>query len=85
MPALPQPVSSLQNAGIKEVVKLRQRSHRDEQALLIVEGYREVKRALDNQIPVRKLFFCPALYQGRNRLGARRPLRGAERANVRVL
>ena len=66
MPALPQPVSSLQNAGIKEVVKLRQRSHRDEQALLIVEGYREVKRALDNQIPVRKLFFCPALYQGRN-------------------
>ena len=66
MPSTPQIVSSLQNAGIKEVVKLRQRSHRDENALLIVEGYREVKRALDNRIPVLKLFYCPALYQGKN-------------------
>ena len=66
MPSSPQPVSSLQNAGIKEVVKLRQRSHRDEQGLLIVEGYREIKRALDNRVPVHKLFFCPALYQGKN-------------------
>ncbi len=62
----PQPVTSLQNPGIKEVVKLRQRSHRDESGLLIVEGYREVKRALDNQVPVTRLFFCPALYQGKN-------------------
>lgn len=66
MPSLPQPVTSLQNAGIKEVVKLRQRSHRDENALLIVEGYREVKRALDNRVPILKLFYCPALYQGKN-------------------
>lgn len=66
MPAPPQPVSSLQNAGVKEVVKLRQRSHRDDHALLIVEGYREVKRALDNRVSVLKLFFCPALYQGKN-------------------
>ena len=66
MPTTPQIVSSLQNAGVKEVVKLRQRSHRDEHGLLIVEGYREVKRALDNRIPVDKLFFCSALYQGKN-------------------
>lgn len=66
MPAPPQLVSSLQNAGVKEVVKLRQRSHRDENALLIVEGYREVKRALDNRVPALKLFYCPALYQGKN-------------------
>ena len=66
MPSTPQIVSSLQNAGIKEVVKLRQRSHRDDNALLIVEGYREVKRALDNRIPILKLFYCPALYQGKN-------------------
>jgi TrmH family RNA methyltransferase len=69
MPSTPQPVSSLQNAGIKEVVKLRQRSHRDENGLLIVEGYREVKRALDNQVPLQKLFYCPALYQGKNEPG----------------
>ena len=66
MPSTPQSVSSLQNAGIKEVVKLRQRSHRDDHGLLIVEGYREVKRALDNHVPVLKLFYCPALYQGKN-------------------
>lgn len=66
MPASPQFISSLQNAGIKEVVKLRQRSHRDAQALLIVEGYREVKRALDNHIPILKLFYCPEWYQGAN-------------------
>jgi len=62
----PQLVTSLQNVGIKEVVKLRQRSHRDQAGLLIVEGYREVKRALDNDIPVEKLFYCPELYQGKN-------------------
>ena len=66
MPSIPQIVTSLQNAGIKEVVKLRQRSHRDDSGLLIVEGYREVKRALDNRVPVAKLFFCPELYQGKN-------------------
>ncbi len=66
MPSTPQPVTSLQNAGLKEVVKLRQRSHRDEDGLLIVEGYREVKRALDNHIPLLKLFYCPDLYQGKN-------------------
>ena len=38
MPSTPQIVTSLQNAGIKEVVKLRQRSHRDDSGLLIVEG-----------------------------------------------
>ena len=69
MPSSPQLITSLQNPGIKDVVKLRQRSHRDEAGLLVVEGYREVKRALDNQIPVHRLFFCPALYQGKNEPG----------------
>ncbi len=59
-------VSSLQNSAIKEIVRLRQRSHRDDSGLLIVEGYREVKRALDNAVPVERLFYCPELYQGKN-------------------
>ena len=59
-------LTSLQNPAIKEVVRLRQRSHRDDADLLIVEGYREVKRALDNNVPVLRLFYCPALYQGKN-------------------
>lgn len=51
---------------MKEIAKLRQRSHRDAVNLLIIEGYREVKRALDNYISFSKLYFCPELYQGKN-------------------
>ena len=59
-------LTSLQNPALKEVVRLRQRSHRDDNDLLIVEGYREVKRALDNEVPILRLFYCPELYQGKN-------------------
>ena len=59
-------LTSLQNPLVKEVVRLRQRSHRDDSGRLIVEGYREVKRALDNHVPVLRLFHCPSLYQGKN-------------------
>ena len=40
-------ISSLANPKVKTAVKLRQRSHRDELGLMLVEGYREIKRALD--------------------------------------
>lgn len=59
-------IESLQNPGIKEIVRLRRRTHRDEAACLIVEGYREVLRALDNRVPLTKFYFCPSLYQGKN-------------------
>ncbi|MBN1268121.1 MAG: RNA methyltransferase [Kiritimatiellae bacterium] len=59
-------ITSLQNPRIKEVVKLRRRPHRDEADLLLIEGYRELKRALDNRWNPRVLFFCPALFQGSN-------------------
>lgn len=63
----PEPLlASLQNPAVKEVVRLRQRSHRDDSGQLIVEGYRELKRAIDNRIPILRLFYCPALYQGKN-------------------
>ena len=60
------PIASLQNPRVKEVVKLRQRSHRDAQALFIVEGYRELKRALDNGRRPVTLFACEALFLGKN-------------------
>lgn len=59
-------ITSVQNSRVKTVVHLRQRSHRDENGLMIVEGYREIKRALDNQYQPVELFFCPALFQGEN-------------------
>lgn len=59
-------IASLQNAQIKAAVKLRQRSHRDAQDLFIVEGYRELKRALANGCRVKTLFACPKLFLGEN-------------------
>ena len=59
-------ITSLQNPRIKHAVKLRQRSHRDRDGLILVEGYRELKQALDHRHPVREVFFCPACFQGTN-------------------
>jgi RNA methyltransferase, TrmH family len=60
------PITSLQNPRVKETVKLRQRSHRDELGLMLVEGYREIKRAMANGHRSHTLFHCPALFQGTN-------------------
>ena len=59
-------LTSLQNPGVKEVVKLRQRSHRDASLQMIVEGYREIRRALDNRHQLTTLYVCPEFYLGKN-------------------
>ena len=59
-------ISSLSNPRVKNVVRLRQRSHRDELSLMIIEGYREIKRALDNKHFLIELFVCRDLFQGEN-------------------
>ncbi|MDP6523279.1 MAG: RNA methyltransferase [Kiritimatiellia bacterium] len=59
-------ISSLGNPRVKNVVKLRQRSHRDDMGLMIVEGYREILRALDNAHFPKELFYCRDLFQGEN-------------------
>ena len=61
-----QKITSLQNPGVKEVVKLSKRSARDEAGLLLVEGYRELKRALENGWKPVSVYFCPELYLGKN-------------------
>jgi TrmH family RNA methyltransferase len=55
-------ITSPANPRVKEVVKLRQRAHRDAAGLMLVEGYREIKRALDNNYRPRQLFFCEELF-----------------------
>ena len=59
-------LTSLQNQRVKAVVGLRQRSDRDEHGEMIVEGYRELKRALDNRHFPKAVFYCPALFMGAN-------------------
>lgn len=59
-------ITSVQNPRIKNVLKLNKRSDRDEQGLLLVEGYRELKRALDNHWKPRELYYCRDLFLGSN-------------------
>lgn len=59
-------ITSLQNPRVKEVVKLAKRSHRDELGILIVEGYREIRRALENHIKPLTLFYSAEWFLGEN-------------------
>ncbi|MCB9421472.1 MAG: RNA methyltransferase [Ardenticatenaceae bacterium] len=54
-------ITSLQNPRVKNVVKLRQRRQRDAQQLTVVEGTREVLRALQQGIVPQEAFICPEL------------------------
>ena len=54
-------ISSLQNGRIKQVVKLNNRRQRDAQQITVVEGLREIERALDAGIMPIDAFICPDL------------------------
>ena len=69
MPSEPVEITSLQNPRIKQAVRLRDRGPRDEAGLMLIEGYRELKRALDNGVRPTALFFCPEFYLGENEPG----------------
>jgi TrmH family RNA methyltransferase len=70
-------LSSLQNPRVKDAVRLRQRSHRDETGRMLVEGYRELRRARAGGHPLAELFYCPAFFQGANNEALLEECRGA--------
>ena len=59
-------ISSLQNPRVKQLVKLRDRRPRDEADVFLVEGYREIRRALEKRVPLRELYFAPEWFLGEN-------------------
>lgn len=58
---MPVRITSRQNGRVKNVVKLSQRRYRDAQQRAVVEGVREVARALHQQIIPYEAFVCPDL------------------------
>lgn len=56
-------ITSTSNPRIKQVIKLRKRSHRDSAGLMIIEGLTELQRAIDNGHQPVELFFCPELFK----------------------
>ncbi|MFM8337121.1 MAG: RNA methyltransferase substrate-binding domain-containing protein, partial [Opitutaceae bacterium] len=62
----PEKISRLQNPRVKELVRLRDRRPRDEAGVFLVEGYREILRALDRGVQPRELYFSPDWFLGTN-------------------
>lgn len=59
-------ISSLQNPRVKQLVKLRDRRPRDEAGVFLVEGYREIRRALEKNVALRELYVSPEWFLGEN-------------------
>ena len=59
-------ITSPTNPRIKNIVKLRERRHRDREKTMIIEGYRSLSRAAANGIYPRELYFCRDYFLGSN-------------------
>ena len=66
MASLPEKITSLQNPRVKQLVRLRERRERDDAGLFLIEGYREVRRALEKNIRLQDLYCCPDWFLGEN-------------------
>jgi TrmH family RNA methyltransferase len=64
MTATTQAIWSLTNPRVKAAVRLRDRREREETGLTLVEGGRELLRALAQSVAVDHAFFCPQLIIG---------------------
>ncbi len=62
----PEKITSLQNPRVKQLVKLRDRRDRDDAGLFLVEGYRDVRRALEKNVRLNELYFSPEWFLGEN-------------------
>ncbi|MBI2518010.1 MAG: RNA methyltransferase [Opitutae bacterium] len=63
---MPEKITSLQNPRVKQLVRLRERRERDDAGLFLIEGYREVRRALEKNIRLKEFYFCPEWFLGEN-------------------
>ncbi len=59
-------ITSLQNPKVKDTVRLRDRNKRDRAGLFLIEGYRELLRAVDAGRTIEMLFTCEDLFLGTN-------------------
>ena len=60
------PITSTQNSLVKAVVRLRDRRERDTTGRFLIEGFRDLSRALGTKVEFETLLTCPSLYLGSN-------------------
>src|SRR3954465_15354361 len=63
---IPEKITSLQHPRVKQLVKLRERRDRDEAGLFLVEGYPEIRRALEKSVRPKEMYFSPEWFLGEN-------------------
>ena len=54
-------ITSLQNPRIRNILKLQKASERKEQKLCTVEGFRELRMAIEADFEVAELYYCPEI------------------------
>jgi len=59
-------LTSAQNPKIKSLLHLREKKERDTTGLFLIEGYREISRAVKSGVKFESLFICPDLFLGSN-------------------
>ncbi len=58
---MPKKITSLSNSNIKDIVRLKEKRHRDQTGLTIVDGAREIKMALAAGVRVEECYFAAKL------------------------
>jgi len=58
----PEFIQSRQNPRVQNLVRLHERTHRDAQQRFLVEGRRELERALGEGV-IEEIYFCPELFR----------------------
>ncbi len=59
-------IVSVTNPRVKRLVRLRDRRDRDDECVFIVEGYRAIRRMLDQGVAPVELYVAPEWFQGEN-------------------
>jgi RNA methyltransferase, TrmH family len=59
-------ITSVHNPKVKRALRLRERRERDETHLFLIEGYRELRRAVDGGVRIALFFYCPSFFLGSN-------------------
>jgi len=59
-------ITSTANPKIKELLALRDKRDRDKTGLFLIEGYRELSRALSAGVGCRAIYVCPKFFLGTN-------------------
>ena len=62
-------ISSPANDKLKQARRLRRSRQRASEHAFLIEGYRELARAVEGDIAIRDLFTCPELWTARNEQG----------------